>query len=159
LATEWGSYAYNAWLEPASSAAPSNGQGGFNNAKANPGYLFQNQAAVRWAVQTPMFCDGAWLNLDPLNNDAPASNFYQPVTDSQLSGEEGMQRICMARHGSASAGSAPQSVPPPVPPNSLLPGRIDMTFADGHAESVMTQNLWTFYWHLNWTPPNPNPPL
>jgi prepilin-type N-terminal cleavage/methylation domain-containing protein/prepilin-type processing-associated H-X9-DG protein len=156
--TYWGGYAYNAWLEPASSAAPS-GQGGFSNAKANPGYLFQNQAAVRWPVQTPMFCDGVWLNLDPLNNDAPAANFYQPVTGGQLASEEGMQRVCIARHGGASAGAAPRNVPPPVPPNSILPGRIDMSFVDGHVESVMTQSLWTFYWHLNWTAPSPNPPL
>jgi prepilin-type N-terminal cleavage/methylation domain-containing protein/prepilin-type processing-associated H-X9-DG protein len=157
--TYWGSYAYNAWLEPASSAAPGNGQGGFVNAKANPSYLFQSQTAIRWPVQTPMFCDGVWLNLDPLNNDAPPSNFYQPVTSSQLATLEGMQRVCIARHGGVSAGSAPRNVPPPVSPNPPLPGRIDMSFVDGHVESVLTQNLWNYYWHMNWTPPNPNPPL
>ena len=156
--TYWGSYAYNAWLEPASSAAPS-GQGGFNNAKANPSDLFQVQAAVRYPSTTPMFCDGVWLNLDPLNNDGPPSNFYQPVTGGQLATEEGMQRICIARHGGAAAGSAPQNVPPPVPPNPPLPGKIDMGFVDGHVETVTTQGLWNYYWHLNWTPPNPDPPL
>lgn len=156
--TYWGSYAYNGWLESAASAAPS-GQGGFSNAKSNPGFLFQIQAAVRWPVQTPMFCDGVWLNLAPLNNDAPPSNFYQPVTGGQLSTEEGMQRICIDRHGGRPAGSASRNVPPPVSPNPPLPGRIDMSFVDGHAESVMTQRLWNYYWHLNWMPPSPNPPL
>ncbi|HTR40700.1 MAG TPA: prepilin-type N-terminal cleavage/methylation domain-containing protein [Pseudomonadales bacterium] len=156
--TYWGSFAYNAWLEPASSAAPS-GSGGFTNAKANRSYLFQNQVAVKWPVQTPMFCDGVWLNLDPLNNDAPALNFYQPVSGSQLATQEGMQRINIARHGGASAGSAPRNVPPPVPPNPALPGRIDMSFVDGHVESVLTQGLWNYYWHVNWIPPSPSPPL
>ncbi len=154
----WGSYAYNAWLEPASSAAPPNGQG-FQNAENNQDFLFQIQAAVRVPVQTPMFCDGAWLDLAPLNNDAPASNFYQPLTASQLASEEGMQRICIDRHGGIAAGSAPQNVPAPVPPNPPLPGKIDMGFVDGHAEPVLTQNLWNYYWHANWMPPNPDPPL
>lgn len=157
--TYWGSFAYNAWLEPASSAAPSNGQGGFNNAKSNPGYLYQTQTAVRWPVQTPMFSDGVWLNLDPLNDDGPASNFYQPLTASQLSGEEGMVRICIARHGGGAAGGAPRNVQPPIPPNPALPGKIDMSFVDGHAELVPTENLWNYDWHLNWMTPNPDPPL
>jgi prepilin-type N-terminal cleavage/methylation domain-containing protein len=157
--TYWGSYAYNAWLEPASSAAPASGQGGFNNAKANPGYLYQTQTPVRWPVQTPMFCDGAWLNLDPLSNDGPALNFYQPLTAGQLAGEEGMVRICVARHGDAAAGSAPRNVQPPIAPNPPLPGKIDMSFVDGHAELVRTENLWNYYWHVNWTTPNPDPPL
>lgn len=154
----WGSYAYNAWLEPAASAAPSNGQG-FHNAGSAPSFLYQVPSAVRWPVQTPMFCDGVWLNLDPLNNDAPASNFYQPLVASQLANEEGMVRICIDRHGGSAPGSAPQNVPPPVPPNGPLPGKNNMSFADGHVELVATENLWNYYWHLNWTPPNPDPPL
>jgi prepilin-type N-terminal cleavage/methylation domain-containing protein/prepilin-type processing-associated H-X9-DG protein len=143
--TYWGSYAYNAWLEPATSAAPSNGQGGMNNAKADPGYLYQVQSAVRWPVQTPMFSDGVWLNLDPLESEGPPRNFFNPVPGSSLASTEGMPRICIARHGGMVASRAPQSVT-----TFPLPGKILMAFVDGHVELVMVQNLWTYDWHQNW---------
>jgi prepilin-type N-terminal cleavage/methylation domain-containing protein/prepilin-type processing-associated H-X9-DG protein len=34
----------------------------------------------------------------------------------------------------------------------------NMAFADGHAELVQLQNLWQYYWHLNWVPPATRPP-
>ena len=33
-----------------------------------------------------------------------------------------------------------------------LPGAINMSFADGHAQLVKLPQLWTFYWHRNWNP-------
>jgi hypothetical protein len=33
-----------------------------------------------------------------------------------------------------------------------------MAFADGHGELVRLQNLWQYYWHLNWVPPATRPP-
>jgi len=149
----YGSYAYNAWMETKSSTV-------LNNSTANPQYLFQTEASVRYPTQTPMFCDGAWLNLDPLSSDAPAGNFYAPlgIGTGGVAWPEGMARVCLDRHGGIAAGSAPQNVPAPVPPN-ILPGKNDMSFVDGHAELVATENLWNYDWHVNWTPPNPNPPL
>jgi prepilin-type N-terminal cleavage/methylation domain-containing protein len=145
LTTPWiyaGSYAYNSWLEPQSSTA-------FANSTANPGWLYQKESAVLTPVQTPMFTDGAWLNLDPLESDSPARNFFNPG-----SAAEGMARVCIARHGSAPAGSAPQNVPIGTKP---LPGKNVMGFVDGHAELVRTEDLWTFYWHQGWKTPSVRP--
>jgi len=53
---------------------------------------------------------------------------------------------------------------PPVPrqrwfpPGTAPPGTIDMGFVDGHAEQVNLQNLWFYYWHLNWQAPAMRPP-
>jgi len=151
LTSPWihsGSYAYNAWLEPRSSIV-------MNNATANPGWLYQTEPTVRTPVMTPMFSDGAWLNLDPLETDTPARNFYDPTSASAQSNDgEGLSRICVARHGGTPAASAPQNVPAGTKP---LPGEIVMGFVDGHVESVGTEKLWTFYWHQNWQTPSPRP--
>lgn len=158
--TPWfypGSYAYNSWLEPPSSILKNaGGTGGLNNAIANPGFIYGKEASVRWPVQTPMFSDGAWLNLDPLETDTPARNFYAPLgtQNDTVNGIEGMQRVCVARHADYAAGAAPQSVPVNTHP---LPGKIDMGFVDGHVELVMTENLWNYFWYLGWKSEN-HPP-
>ena len=141
-----GSYAYNAWLEVQSSAV------NLVNAKANPSWLYQKEANVQTPVMTPMFSDGAWLNLDPMETDSPGVNFYDPLSVNPW--PEGMPRVCIARHGSASAGAAPRNVTKGTVP---LPGRIVMGFVDGHVEPVRTEDLWTYAWHQNWQTPSPHP--
>jgi prepilin-type N-terminal cleavage/methylation domain-containing protein len=141
-----GSYAYNAWLEVKNSAI------NLVNANANPGWLYQKESTVQTPVMTPMFSDGAWVNLDPMETDTPARNFYDPLSVNPW--PEGMPRVCVARHGGASSGTAIQNVPTGTKP---LPGQIVMGFVDGHVQAVRTEDLWTFYWHQNWQTPSPHP--
>ena len=144
-----GSYAYNAWLEPYGSVNY------MQNAGNNQGLLFQNDGAVQFPSATPMFMDGVWVNLDPLETDSPSRNFYYPeAANAQLNDAEGMGRVCIARHGSQPAGGAPQSVPPGTHP---LPGKNVMSFTDGHTESVPEDNLWNYDWHKNWQTPATRP--
>jgi prepilin-type N-terminal cleavage/methylation domain-containing protein/prepilin-type processing-associated H-X9-DG protein len=140
------SYGMNKWLN--SSSDPKMMLG---NAQAHPTWNYQNQASVPRSSMVPMFMDAAWINFDPLETDPPARNLYDPL--STYPGD-GMPRVCVARHGSGTPGSAPRY----VPPGTTLPGGIDMGFADGHAELVKLQNLWTYYWHLNWQTPTMRPP-
>ena len=66
-----------------------------------------------------------------------------------------MSRCTTARHGNVrSAGAAPQN----FPAGQKLPGSIVMGLADGHAEPVKLENLWAYYWHVNWRPPTTRPP-
>jgi prepilin-type processing-associated H-X9-DG protein len=137
------SYGLNKWLSATA---------GMANSTADPQWLYLKESSVVYSVMTPAFMDSAWLNFDPVETDPPARNLYNPyATDSS---SEGMPRICVARHGGRSAGSAPQN----VPAGSVLPGTINMGFVDGHAEQVKLQNLWTYYWHLDWVPPAVRPP-
>jgi prepilin-type processing-associated H-X9-DG protein len=136
------SYAINKWL-----ATPP----GLANAQAHPEWLYVKEASVVNTTLTPSFMDSAWINLDPVETDPPARNLYDPLSSSS---SEGMPRVCVARHGGRPATSAPQS----VPPGTVLPGAINMGFVDGHVEQAKLQNLWTYYWHLNWTPPAVRPP-
>jgi prepilin-type N-terminal cleavage/methylation domain-containing protein/prepilin-type processing-associated H-X9-DG protein len=136
------SYGINKWLSPTP---------GLQNSVNHPDYLYKKEATVPSPAMAPSFMDTAWINLDPLETDAPARNLYDPVSSSS---SEGMPRVCIARHGDRPAGAAPQN----VLPGAMLPGMINMGFVDGHCEKVKLQNLWAYYWHLNWIPPGIRPP-
>jgi prepilin-type processing-associated H-X9-DG protein len=137
------SYAINKWL-----AAPPLVLG---NGVNYPQYVYVKESSVLYPALTPSFMDSAWINLDPLETDAPARNLYDPMSSST---SEGMPRVCVARHGGRPASSAPRN----VGAGSPLPGSINMGFIDGHAEPAKLQNLWTYYWHLGWVPPAVRPP-
>jgi prepilin-type N-terminal cleavage/methylation domain-containing protein len=136
------SFGINKWLSPTP---------GLANSVAHPEFLFTKESSVTQPTMTPSFMDSAWINLDPLESDAPARNLYDPLSSSS---SEGMPRVCIARHGNRPAIAAPQN----VPPGTVLPGSIDMGFVDGHCEAEKLQNLWTLYWHLNWVVPAVRPP-
>jgi len=136
------SYAINKWL-----ATPP----GLANAQAHPEWLYTKEVTVVNTTLTPSFMDSAWINLDPLETDPPARNLYDPLSSSS---SEGMPRVCVARHGNRPPSAAPQN----VLPGAVLPGTINMGFVDGHVEPAKLQNLWTYYWHLNWNPPAVRPP-
>jgi prepilin-type N-terminal cleavage/methylation domain-containing protein/prepilin-type processing-associated H-X9-DG protein len=143
------SYAKNDWLAQSASA-------GLGNAGNNPQFLYLNESMARQAAMIPMFMDSVWINLDPLETDPPNNNLYNPAgVSASSSGSlgEGMQRCCIARHGSRPAGSAPTQVTVQNVGGTVgwaLPGSINIGFVDGHVEQVRLQNLWTYYWHLNW---------
>jgi prepilin-type N-terminal cleavage/methylation domain-containing protein/prepilin-type processing-associated H-X9-DG protein len=139
------SYGYNSWLD-----------GGIGNTNTVPGGAYKNAESIQNAVLTPMFMDSAWINLDPTEKDQPSRNLYDPYASPNNSGStgEGMLRVCIDRHGSRSALSAPKSVAIGAP----LPGAINMGFADGHVELVKLETLWGFYWHRYWKTPSVRPP-
>jgi prepilin-type N-terminal cleavage/methylation domain-containing protein/prepilin-type processing-associated H-X9-DG protein len=132
------SYGYNDWLTV-----------GLGNAANHPSGLFHNEAGIQSAVLTPMFMDSTWINFDPLETDTPARNLYTGVP-----GDEGMERVTIARHGGLPASSAPRE----VLPGTVLPGTINIGFVDGHAQQVKLQDLWTYYWHRDWQTPSVRPP-
>ncbi len=132
------SYGYNSWLA-----------GGLGNVSLYPDGPYKNDSTVESSVLTPMFMDSTWINFDPIEKDAPARDLYNGDPN-----KEGMPRITIARHGGRSAGSAPRNVPIGTP----MVGAINIGFADGHAENVKLENLWTLYWHRGWKIPTPRPP-
>jgi len=130
------SYGYNDWLTGPYASDPR---------------YFANDTQVEHLSMTPMFMDAAWINFWALETDVPARNLYDPLGSSSA---VGMPRICISRHGSKPPSAAPRVVPPGTP----LPGKLAMSFTDGHVEPVQLQNLWTYYWHLHWIPPTIRPP-
>ena len=138
-----GSYGMNKWV--------SSVEGTMKNVASNPQMLIRKDTAVQRPILTPIFMDSVWINLAPLETDPPARNLYDPDPGNSL---PGMQRCTTARHGGRSASSAPTS----VGAGQHLPGTIDMSLADGHVEQVKLDNLWNYYWHLNWVIPPFRPP-
>jgi prepilin-type N-terminal cleavage/methylation domain-containing protein/prepilin-type processing-associated H-X9-DG protein len=139
-----GSYGYNKWLAP--------NPGAMNNAVAHPDWLYRTESSVMVPTFTPMFADSAWINFDPMETDLPARNLYDPVGPAYPF-YEGMQRVCMDRHGGQAAAAAPRN----VSPGTALSGGIDISFVDGHVELVRLQNLWDCSWHLGWVTPAVRP--
>jgi prepilin-type N-terminal cleavage/methylation domain-containing protein/prepilin-type processing-associated H-X9-DG protein len=135
------SYGYNKWLES-------------DQYYGNDPRNFGQETAIQKQDLTPVFMDCAWINLFVETNDSPALSLFDPI-DNPGTNPTGMTRVCIARHGSKPAGAAPKKL---TFGTTTLPGNIVMGFADGHVEVVKLQNLWTYYWHLNWIPSTTPPP-
>ncbi len=140
--SEIGSYGQNGWFTDFIASAPDAMTGGMY-----PQFMFPKLSAVLKQAQTPLFFDQNYAQTFPLETDRAASDLYfgQNRPDGWI--RDGMGCCTILRHGGRTASSS-------VPYNSGQPllGAINMSFADGHGELVKLQNLWTYYWHLNWNP-------
>ena len=123
-----GSYGYNGWCYSDDT------QGG------NAASYYGQEESVVSAAKTPFFADAVWVDGWPTPGQTPSNDLYDGQNDG------GMGRFTIARHGGRSAKSAPRN----VPANAILPGRNNVGFADGHAESLKLNSLWKIYWHKTW---------
>lgn len=139
----YGSYGYNGWLYSdiifSEKGDPKQQQ------------VFTRESAVQKPALTPVFFDENWVDLWPEETDRPYHDLYtgQPFAVSP----DQMGRCTIARHGSRSAGSAPRH----FSARDQMPGGINMGLADGHTEWVKLEDLWDYYWHLDWQPPAARP--
>ncbi len=131
-----GSYALNGWLYDRATG------GG----KDHPDFMMSKQDMIQKPSATPVFFDSGWVDAWPLEDDPPNTDLYHGTF---MRDELGMQRATMARHGGVNPANAPQD----FDTSQILPGAINMGFADGHAELVKLENLWNLNWHLNWLMP------
>ncbi len=123
-----GSYGYNGWCYADDT------QGG------TPAAYYRKETAMVSASKTPLFADAVWVDGWPKPSDVPNRDLYSGSNDG------GLGRFAIARHGGRPANGAPRN----VPANSVLPGRNNVGFADGHVESVKLNNLWRLYWSQTW---------
>jgi prepilin-type N-terminal cleavage/methylation domain-containing protein/prepilin-type processing-associated H-X9-DG protein len=146
-----GSFGYNGWL-----FSDKKGDGTKAGFPGDSGYYIKD-TAITHSAQTPVFFDENWADTWPTEMDRPYHDLYagSPMGDDTATEEIG--RLTIARHGSSTASSAPRNL---TGVNVILPGSINMGFADGHAENVKLEKLWTFYWYNGINPLNgghPNP--
>lgn len=113
--------------------------------------MFRAESAIQKPERTPVFLDENWVDLWPWETDKPYHNLYtgQPFAVSPNQ----MGRCTIARHGSQSASRAPRN----LSVSDNLPGAINIGMADGHVEQAKLENLWKYYWHLDWPPPPARP--
>jgi prepilin-type N-terminal cleavage/methylation domain-containing protein len=113
--------------------------------------VFTRESAIQKPALTPVFFDENWVDLWPEETDRPYTNLYtgQPFSISPNQ----MGRCTIARHSGRSASSAPRN----FATSEKMPGAINMGLADGHTELVKLEDLWKYYWHLDWQPPAVRP--
>jgi hypothetical protein len=137
-----GSYGYNGWLYQDISK--------YFASSAPEKFVFTKNSIQNPSL-TPVFVDADWVGLTPKETDPPARNLY---AGRAFGGPGSMSRCTIARHGGVNPASAPRA----VAPGQKMPGAINLGAADGRAQLVPLENLWNFYWHLNWQPPAVRPP-
>jgi prepilin-type N-terminal cleavage/methylation domain-containing protein/prepilin-type processing-associated H-X9-DG protein len=127
-----GSYGMNGWL--------------YTGLPDTKGRFFQKFSNVQNTSSTPFFCDSIWADVWPTPVSGAAIDLFRGATTPD------MGRITIARHG-----ISPSNVPRNVTGNQPLPGRINLSFMDGHAGRASLEKLWDFTWYLNYVPPATRP--
>ncbi len=142
-----GSYSYNSWL--------TYGHG----YRWGPDYgsnQIKNVSAISDATATPVFADGVTMAANPLETDFPASTLRwggdYPLKEPFL--RIGMDWLTLPRHG-----ARPSTLSDNYPHDAPLPGAINVSFCDGHVETVALEKLWQLKWHRNWQTPAKRPGL
>ncbi len=129
-----GAYSINGWLYK----YPGGGIDQYVD-PANARRFFQKESGIRRPVETPAFFDAVWPDTWPVASQAVPNNL-----DLATGGEGGgWQRMLISRHP-AKPGRTISGQP--------IPGRINMGFADGHAENLKLQRIKSVIWHVDYTP-------
>ena len=110
IAGTTGSYCLNAWIQPPTSGA-------------SPSYFTTLEDGK--TDQQPTVMDGGWVDTWVSSTDVPPANVMAGGNAN------GIQRICIARHGRA----------------------INVSYMDGHVELVKLERLWYQKWNPLYTPP------
>ncbi len=137
-----GSYGGNGWFTEFISIGPT-----ALDYNGYPEFFFKNLSSVPRPAQTPLFFDQNYIATVPIETDPAATNLYTGQSDPGGALRVGMGCCTILRHGGRTANSSV-----PYTSGQLLPGAINMSFADGHGQLVKLPNLWNYYWHLNWNP-------
>jgi prepilin-type processing-associated H-X9-DG protein len=116
----------------------------------DPRNFFKTESDLSYPVKTPFFADAIWVDAWPLVTDLPARNLF----DGDKFSGGGLSRIAIPRHVAPFTGAMKN-----FDPRNLLPGAVNVSFADNHVESQRLESLWSLYWHKNWQPPAKRPGL
>jgi prepilin-type N-terminal cleavage/methylation domain-containing protein len=139
-----GGYGYNAWLfSDISRYYP----------KSMPvAWVFTKENNIQNAAKTPVFVDANWDDLSPRETDPPWRNLYSGAPFG-TGHDNQMGRCTIARHGGLNPSSAPRT----LKPGGKMPGAVLIGAADGHSSLVKLEDLWSYYWHVDWKTPVSRP--
>jgi prepilin-type processing-associated H-X9-DG protein len=141
-----GSYAINGWLSVDHTPVDSFAQ-----------FFFRKEADLVAPVTTPLFQDSIWYYVFPLETDPTLNpaDLYDGYYGHRSGCRHSIGLCLIDRHSSRPAAAAPISYT--YFRGQVLPGTINMAFADNHAELVRLNNLWDYTWHHGWVTPRPHP--
>ncbi len=142
-----GSYAQNNWLGPGWWWWGWRGPGPWK-----PEWMFVKETQIRQSAKTPVFADAVFFwSVYPKETDLPAANLQTGQAQGGVFVYD-MATLTIPRHG-----SRPRSVPTAQRPQDSLPGGINISFYDGHAELVRLERLWQLEWHQDYKAPAKRP--
>lgn len=126
-----GSYALNGWMYSGDWPA---GWG------IRSQFAYRKEGEIKRPATTPTLVDSIWVDAWPEDLDRPARNLF---TGDNFSAP-GMARVAIPRHGGRPKSESAISSWPSI---ERLPGAVNVTFADSHAELVPLERLWSLTWH------------
>ena len=140
--TKPGSYAINGWLSVDHTPVDSFTQ-----------YFYRKDPDLVAPGRTPLFQDSIWFYVFPLETDPilVPTDLYNGYNGHRSGCIHAVGLCLIDRHSSRPPASAPRAYP--YSSGQALPGMINMSFADNHAEAVMVNNLWNYMWHRGWVTP------
>jgi len=131
------SYAYNAWLYSDIVLFRSMY---FNSTDGASGFIQGN--CIQNSTLTPLFIDANWVDLSPMETDPRWRNLHSGALFG-TGHDNQMGRCLIARHGASNASAARRD----IAAGAKMPGALMMALADGHAQLVKLDDLWSFYRH------------
>ncbi len=142
-----GSYAINGWLSVNHTPVDSLTQ-----------FFFNKESDLQATALTPLFLDSIWYYIFPEESDPTLnpSDLYDGYNGHRGDCIHSMGLCLIDRHSSRPAASA-ATASYPFSRGQVLPGMINMSFADNHAEVVKLNNLWNYTWHRGWVTPAVHP--
>ena len=127
---EQGAYAFNGWLyNPVRLEKPEPGERPGNDLdvdNADPKNFFK-KPVVKNTAAIPVFSDAIWMEAFPLPTDFIADLYVGSYTSC----DDQMGRVAIDRHRK----------------------KVDVSFYDGHSQSLDIQKLWTLRWNAQWETP------
>jgi prepilin-type N-terminal cleavage/methylation domain-containing protein len=120
-------------------------------------FFFNREPDLQAPSTTPLFMDSIWFYIFPLETDPTLlpADLYDGYYGHRNGCRHGMGLSLIDRHGGIAPAAAPKAFI--YPGSKGLPGNINMSFADNHAQLVRLNDLWTFTWHQGWVTPRPHP--
>jgi prepilin-type N-terminal cleavage/methylation domain-containing protein/prepilin-type processing-associated H-X9-DG protein len=113
--------------------------------------MFTTESQITQPSATPLLSDGLDVWASPFPTDPPPYNLFREPTSGPL---YDIWSVCTPRHG-----QKPNPVPTQWPSEQPLPGAVNVSFFDGHAELVKLDGLWQLYWQKDYQPPAKRPGL
>ena len=149
----FGSYVINGWFDVDYKTLQPAGDG-----KADTQNYYLKDSQIRNASATPVFSDGIWVDMWPMENDSAYHDLHQTagVNANPAEGNfpgKSFARTCVARHG-----CNPTAANTWTSATAMPPGGVDVGMFDGHVEFSKLPNLWSYQWHVNWGQLPNNPP-
>jgi prepilin-type N-terminal cleavage/methylation domain-containing protein/prepilin-type processing-associated H-X9-DG protein len=120
---------------------------------------FVTEEQVEQPSATPVLAEARLWELMPHATDPAPTNLFEGsfslTTSTHVMGHNGtMGNAAIPRHG-----DFPKPLAKSFSPTQPLPGRVNVSLFDGHAETVKPDSLWSLYWHKDYVPPGKRPGL